>query len=111
MFSARIIFLFQAKTVTVYGVTRHTEEEIKEGMLNNILHKNTLYLQVEKDIRTVPCTEYIAVSEITESINEIADGDRGTGDGKRTRWLIWTKVNTSILMQMGLSWSFPIRKK
>ena len=26
-----VVFLFQAKTVTVYGVTRHTEEEIKEA--------------------------------------------------------------------------------
>lgn len=42
-----VVFLFQAKTVTVYGVTRHTEEEIKEGMLNNILHKNTLVSAVE----------------------------------------------------------------
>ena len=42
-----VVFLFQAKTVTVYGNTRHTEEEIKEGLMNNILHKNTLYLQWE----------------------------------------------------------------
>lgn len=51
-----VVFLFQAKTVTVYGVTRHTEEEIKEGMLNNILHKNTLYLQWKYRNGAVPDT-------------------------------------------------------
>ena len=49
-----VVFLFQAKTVTVYGNTRHTEEEIKEGLMNNILHKNTLYLQWEYRNGRVP---------------------------------------------------------
>ena len=50
------VFLFQAKTVTVYGVTRHTEEEIREGLLNNMLHKNTLYLQWKYRNGAVPDT-------------------------------------------------------
>ena len=49
-----VVFLFQAKTVTVYGNTRHTEEEIKEGLMNNILHKNTLYLHWEYRNGRVP---------------------------------------------------------
>lgn len=51
-----VVFLFQVKTVTVYGNTRHTEEEIKEGLMNNILHKNTLYLQWEYRNGRVPDT-------------------------------------------------------
>lgn len=51
-----VVFLFQVKTVTVYGNTRHTEEEIKEGLLNNILHKNTLYLQWKYRNGAVPDT-------------------------------------------------------
>lgn len=51
-----VIFLFQARTVTVYGNTRHTEDEIKEGLMNNILHKNTLYLQWEYRNGGVPGT-------------------------------------------------------
>lgn len=50
------IFLFQAKTVTVYGTTRHTEDEVREGLINNVLHKNTLYLQWKYHSGGVPDT-------------------------------------------------------
>lgn len=49
-----VVFLFQAKTVTIYGNTHHTADEIKEGLMNNLLHKNTLYLQWEYRAGRVP---------------------------------------------------------
>lgn len=36
--------IFQARTVDVYGNTRHTSEEISEGLGDNFLNRNTLYL-------------------------------------------------------------------
>lgn len=41
---AAAVFLFQVRTVTVYGNTRHSSEEIAEGLTYDILTKNTLYL-------------------------------------------------------------------
>lgn len=39
-----VLFLFQVRKVTVYGNTIHSAEEIQEGLINSVLHKNTLYL-------------------------------------------------------------------
>lgn len=38
------VFLFQVRTVDVYGNNRHSSEEITSGLMNEMLSKNTLYL-------------------------------------------------------------------
>ena len=38
------VFLFQVRTVDVYGNDRHSSEEISSGLMNEMLSKNTLYL-------------------------------------------------------------------
>lgn len=38
------VFLFQVRTVTVYGNNRHSSKEISAGLINDTLSKNTLYL-------------------------------------------------------------------
>lgn len=41
---AAAAFLFQARTVDVYGNERHSSEEISGGLITDIFSKNTLYL-------------------------------------------------------------------
>ena len=38
------VFLFQVRTIEVYGNSRHSSEEITGGLMNETLSKNTLYL-------------------------------------------------------------------
>lgn len=38
------VFLFQVRTVDVYGNDRHSSEKISSGLMNEMLSKNTLYL-------------------------------------------------------------------
>lgn len=51
-----VVFLFQVRKVNVYGNERHTQEEIAEGLIHNLLTKNTLYLQWEYRDGRVPDT-------------------------------------------------------
>lgn len=51
-----VLFLFQARTVTVYGNYRHSSQEITAGLLNEVPGKNTLYLLWKYRNGTVPDT-------------------------------------------------------
>lgn len=48
--------LFHVRTVKVYGNSRHTAEEITDGLMDGLLTKNTLYLQWKYRNGTVPDT-------------------------------------------------------
>lgn len=48
--------LFRVRTVNVYGNSRHTAEEISDGLMDGFLMKNTLYLQWKYRNGTIPDT-------------------------------------------------------
>ena len=53
---AGFMLLFQVRTVKVYGNSRHTAEEISDGLLEGVLAKNTLYLQWKYRNGAIPDT-------------------------------------------------------
>lgn len=48
--------LFRVRTVNVYGNSRHTAEEISDGLMDGFLMKNTLFLQWKYRKGTIPDT-------------------------------------------------------
>jgi cell division protein FtsQ len=50
------LFLFQARTVDVYGNTRHSAEEISAGLGDNFLSRNTLYMMWKYRKGAIPDT-------------------------------------------------------
>ncbi|MDD6326396.1 MAG: cell division protein FtsQ/DivIB [Lachnospiraceae bacterium] len=53
---AGFTLLFRVRTVNVYGNSRHTAEEISDGLLDGFLAKNTLYLQWKYRNGAIPDT-------------------------------------------------------
>ena len=54
--AAGVTLLFRVQTVKVYGNSRHTAEEISDGLLDGFLAKNTLYLQWKYRNGAIPDT-------------------------------------------------------
>lgn len=51
-----VIFLFRVQKIMVYGNARHSQAEISEGLLHDVIGKNTLHLMWKYRNGTVPDT-------------------------------------------------------